>query len=520
MDDLNNQNRRLKLATDSLMEQELIAPSEPSPLDFKRDPFQQPQLQQPVAPIQTPTLDPKKLQPKVGSFSPAPDIEIPEQIPLYTESKDYKDILSRLESLKPEADLQGLTEAQGDRNSRMGAALLMQAGSDYARNVAKIGGTDLGKDNVVEGLKAQITQQFNDYKEQTQLKSDAKKEERKQLLEKLDLLKQQYKEGKIARNDFIEESKLTRDQVRQNRQDEQNFKQNVYKLDDLKNQAVSKKIDLNKKIDENDPESAISQYARLQAEQQINATKQMQKSMGLPVDESSLKVPQNATAAQLKEMGLYKGQGTDSLRLLSMLQRDRDLELKERAEDRRLKGQEFTQAQKNELSDKQVKDITSQDTAIKFIDDIRGFKKQNKIDTGQVSDKQNRLAQMVNLDDPKVSTFRAMVGQQLAEYIKSISGAAVSDKEREVLEKLIPKMDDSNATFDAKLGQLQDKLRSFKDVELKNIQKAQGKDVSKLASPEPKSDLVTIQGPSGQTVKMKKENAEKYLSKPGYRILE
>lgn len=515
MDDLFEQNKKLKESEDALIGSGVILPDEEfSPLPIKRDPFVAPGISQPK-PIELQTPTPSIQNSSFNKFQPAPDIAPSEPLKPYTELDEYKNILSRLDNFNLADNSKELTQVQKNRDKDVGLSLMLQGMDSVAAGMANKYGANVKTDeSFYKALRTQADQQVQDAKDRFKESADKKREERALLLQKIDLLKEGYQQGRIARNDSIEQQKILRDQVRQNKQDEQSFKEDAYKLESLKNKVTTDKIDTRKKMDENDPNSAISQYAKMQAEQQLAVNRQTQKAMGIPVSSEQISLPKNVTAAQLKEMGLYKGEGTDSLRLMSILQRQQDLELKGKAEERRTQGQEFSQAQKDELSDKQLKDITSQDNAINFINDIRSFKEQNKIDVGQLADKRNLAAQAVNMDDPKVSTFRAMVGQQLAEYVKSISGSAVSDQERAILAKLIPKMDDSNETFNAKLDQLQGKLGKFKDRELDLVSKAQGKDVSKLKQSEAsQSDRVRVQLPDGRLGLIPRENLQKALEK-------
>jgi hypothetical protein len=129
------------------------------------------------------------------------------------------------------------------------------------------------------------------------------------------------------------------------------------------------------------------------------------------------------------------------------------------------------------LSDKQVQSITDFDNAIEAARIIAQEK--GDIDTGPISSAQNWLAQKIGIDDPEKTTFRARVGDQLAAYIKSISGATVSAAERSALLQNIPKMDDSDATFNSKLDKLRFDLERIREKTIQNIDR-QGKNVSEF----------------------------------------
>jgi hypothetical protein len=127
------------------------------------------------------------------------------------------------------------------------------------------------------------------------------------------------------------------------------------------------------------------------------------------------------------------------------------------------------------LSDGQVKTIAQYDSFIDALKDIQARKSQ--IDTGPVAARRNRLAGAIGLDDPQVSSFRATVGDSLATYIRGLSGAAVSDKERAFLLGNVPKLEDNDAVFSAKLNAVMERLQRLREMEI-DLFGRQGKDVS------------------------------------------
>jgi hypothetical protein len=127
------------------------------------------------------------------------------------------------------------------------------------------------------------------------------------------------------------------------------------------------------------------------------------------------------------------------------------------------------------LSDGQVKILSEYDSGIAMLGDIA--KAKAGVDTGPAAARRNKIAGALGLDDPQVTAFRAMVGDQLASYIRSISGAAASDRERAFLMQNIPKPEDNDDTFNAKLGVVTDRLTKLRDIEL-NLFGAQGKDIA------------------------------------------
>lgn len=127
------------------------------------------------------------------------------------------------------------------------------------------------------------------------------------------------------------------------------------------------------------------------------------------------------------------------------------------------------------LDKSQLEDITNFDNSIDTLNRIAAEKPGQ--DTGPISNIQNFLAQKAGIDDPQKSAFKAMVNDQVAQYIKSISGAAASDKERAFLMQNLPKVDDNDETFNAKLEAVKTKMNEMRQRYLENLSKA-GKDIT------------------------------------------
>jgi len=160
----------------------------------------------------------------------------------------------------------------------------------------------------------------------------------------------------------------------------------------------------------------------------------------------------------------------DAARLAQMARQDN---LSERKREFELKMADKKE-QEARLTPKQISDVTALDNALGVINNIQAEKP--KFDTGPVSARQNSLAQMFGMDDAQKSKFKADIQSNVAEYIKSISGAAVSDQERAFLLQNMPTMADNDATFSAKLQLVKDRLERNKDNMLTNMNKS-GKNV-------------------------------------------
>jgi hypothetical protein len=163
---------------------------------------------------------------------------------------------------------------------------------------------------------------------------------------------------------------------------------------------------------------------------------------------------------------------------LARSERERKAEEKETARQDRLDKDA-------KLSDKQIADIGSQNSALKSIDDVLEQKK--NWDTGLLSFTQNKLLGMVGMDDSKKSAFKSDVGDQLAQYIKNISGASVSASERAALLENMPSVYDNDATFVEKAMSLKKRLARIRETELDALEKG-GKNVTAFKTQSPPAD--------------------------------
>lgn len=186
-----------------------------------------------------------------------------------------------------------------------------------------------------------------------------------------------------------------------------------------------------------------------------------------------IKLPDNVSAKSLHDMGINY-----STLIASKERADAQREAaRERALTRELAANSKRE-EKEKLSDKQVTLINNYDKALGSIDRILDDKE--RFDTGPVSALQNKVAGWVGLDDSKKTAFKAEVQDQLAMYIKDISGTGVSNKERAFLMENLPKLSDNDATFMAKAKMIKERVERNKNIELQGFRK-QGKNISNFA---------------------------------------
>jgi hypothetical protein len=137
----------------------------------------------------------------------------------------------------------------------------------------------------------------------------------------------------------------------------------------------------------------------------------------------------------------------------------------------------FRKEEKNELSDKQVESMSSFAKVEGLLQDIKGRTADFKSKLGPYASKIEAGKSMVPgfQEDPDFAAFRATVSDQLSQYIKSLSGLTVSDKERQALLTAVPTVEDKYDVFNSKLKEMERRLAGYKDAELKSAKEFQGK---------------------------------------------
>jgi len=154
-------------------------------------------------------------------------------------------------------------------------------------------------------------------------------------------------------------------------------------------------------------------------------------------------------------------------------------------------AQEFKEKEKNELSDKQVESMASFDKVQGLSDElkIRADKFRDKLGPYAASVEQYKSLVPGFQEDPDFAAFRASTTDTLSQYIKSLSGLTVSDKERASLLKSVPTVNDKYDIFMSKMEELQKRLDRYKNAELEAAKKYQGKNIPEQKPSEQKSSL-------------------------------
>lgn len=229
----------------------------------------------------------------------------------------------------------------------------------------------------------------------------------------------------------------------------------------------------------------------------------------------TMDIPAGLNALQLKDVikNLKDDEAAQEYKRISLELRGKMLELATRAEDRKAEAFDWRKVQHDELSDKQTESIAGYDKLLGLTDSI--LAKKQAIDTGPLAARQSSIAQFFGIDDSKKSAFKADVTDNLSQYIKSLSGLTVSDRERQALMNVVPKMEDNDQTFMTKLKSFQDRVNLYRSTELKAIQ-SQGKNIDTFPSKEAyDSSQVIVRSPQGKMFKAPRKNMYHYINQ-GY----
>lgn len=113
---------------------------------------------------------------------------------------------------------------------------------------------------------------------------------------------------------------------------------------------------------------------------------------------------------------------------------------------------------RKEMTPDEVKDVTGLKQGYDILNEIKN--KKPGYDTGPFESAKNWFQSQIGVDDPDYSAFMAWTGNQLVEYMRSISGARITDQERQFLKKNQPNISDNDDVFMSKLKSSADFVKS------------------------------------------------------------
>lgn len=195
----------------------------------------------------------------------------------------------------------------------------------------------------------------------------------------------------------------------------------------------------------------------------------------LQADKAKAKQDREDKLAALKEKDALTPYQQASLKMRGkeFEQRERSQQLRETKEGRLTKTAAFSRDLKQRLSDKEVKDISVMEDGNRIIDEIETLFKSGKVDESlgpYASNIESSKQYVPGMErDENFVKMQQLVGINLAEYIKSISGAQVSEQEAQRLLKNLPTVDDKPAAFRTKLEQFKKEFKEARVNYLQNI---------------------------------------------------
>ena len=149
------------------------------------------------------------------------------------------------------------------------------------------------------------------------------------------------------------------------------------------------------------------------------------------------------------------------------------MDLRTTKEERLTKKDEFSRDLKHRLSDKEVKDISVMDDGNRIISEIDALYKKGTVqkNLGPYASRAEGVTEFIpGMDrDEDFVKMQQLIGINLADYVKSISGAQVSEQEAQRLLKNLPTMTDKPKAFKTKLEQFKKEFMEAKSNYLENI---------------------------------------------------
>jgi len=131
----------------------------------------------------------------------------------------------------------------------------------------------------------------------------------------------------------------------------------------------------------------------------------------------------------------------------------------------------LTKKKAAQLSDKQVDQFSDMDKVLGSVARIEELRK--KVNTGPLAGRVQSLAQLAGAAPRRFNKIKAETTNTLAAYVKSISGAAVSELEAQRLQGIIPDVNDSPSVFEDKLETFERIVRENKLAFAKSITSGQ-----------------------------------------------
>lgn len=274
-----------------------------------------------------------------------------------------------------------------------------------------------------------------------------------------------------------------------------------------------------------DPNNPMAKSIRKSIQQKINKQAAIE---GV----EPIQIPEVASIYEMEFFGDVAGSGKSKMSAfqkasIGLQERRADqsearMKLLETKEGRLSTKDKWRVEEKDELSDKQTEQITSLDDGLALAARMEKLLPSVQDNLGVYASRIEEGKRYIPMTerDPDFVEMQQIAGTELADYVKTISGAAVSEEEAQRLKKNIPNMDDKPEEFKRKLETFFSVLREYKATKLSNIEK-QGKDPSrfqeagsgKKEAKAPESDKVRVRLPDGRVGSIPRSKLKQALEK-------
>jgi len=141
---------------------------------------------------------------------------------------------------------------------------------------------------------------------------------------------------------------------------------------------------------------------------------------------------------------------------------DQTKEIEKAKQDRFMKRFGLDKAKLAQMSGEQVSELQSYNHVLDSIEEMSRLK--GKVDTGIISDSVSSLLELFDKQPEGYTELKSASNDSLAKYVKSISGAQVSELEAERLGRIIPTTTDNDETFKKKLKMFKKIVQSNKSA--------------------------------------------------------
>jgi len=211
-----------------------------------------------------------------------------------------------------------------------------------------------------------------------------------------------------------------------------------------------------------------------------------------------------------KHLKSGKASSLDDFKQKNLALKEKNYLLRLKKENRLLEKDTDKRVQKDELSDKQTDHLISLDDGMNLATRMLALLPKVKDNLGFYASTLAEAKKIIPYKerDPDFVEMGQIAGTGLADYIKSISGAAVSEQEAMRLRANIPNMDDKPVAFKRKVDTFMRLLKEYKSTKITNYRK-QGKNPDRFDdSIAKKKEVLSLSKQDKAALKWAKENSD------------